>query len=187
MFAEKAEKVFNAAAFTLRFKSGAWTSTLRLMSIRTHFRSRMKTHILLISFALAVAFPSLVRADKPEVPDEDEVKTLTENSLTSFGKGVKKKDFSKFYDDIAVVWQKQTSPEKLKELFKDFLDKDVDLPAIVKEKEPVFNHPAEIGENDVLVIKGYYPTTPHRVIFTLKYLQEEDEWKLVGITVDLAE
>lgn len=143
-------------------------------------------HIVVLALA-CLTVPSLVRAEKPEVPDEADLKTMTEESLTSFGRGVKKKDFSKFYEDIAVVWQKQTTPEKLKDLFKDFLGKDIDLPAIVKEMDPVFNHPAAIGENDVLEIKGYYPTTPHRVIFTLKYLEEEDEWKLVGITVDLAE
>jgi hypothetical protein len=137
----------------------------------------------LISLSLVTA----VALHAAEVPDEADVLALTKKSLISFGKGVKKKDFSAFYEDIATIWQKQTTPDKLKEGFKDFLGKDIDIPSIVKEMEPVFNHPAAIGDNDVLVIKGYYPTTPHRVVFELKYLEEEDEWKLVGVNVDLKE
>ena len=144
-----------------------------------------------LQIAVALALVSLTvparHVSAADVPDEADLKTLTEDSLTSFGKGVKKKDFSSFYEDIAEIWQKQTTPEKLKELFKDFLDKDIDLPSVVKEMEPVFNHPAAIGANDVLEIKGYYPTTPHRVVFDLKYLEEDGEWKLVGINLDLKE
>ena len=148
-------------------------------------------NFLKIAAGIALALASLTIPTRhviaADVPDEADLKTMTENSLTSFGRGVKKKDFSKFYEEIAVVWQKQTTPEKLQELFKDFLGKDIDLPSVVKEMEPVFNHPAAIGENDVLEIKGYYPTTPHRVIFDLKYLEEDGDWKLVGIAVDLKE
>jgi hypothetical protein len=37
------------------------------------------------------------------------------------------------------------------------------------------------------VLKGYYPTAPNKVKFQLKYLEEDGEWKLVGIKVDLEE
>jgi hypothetical protein len=122
-----------------------------------------------------------------EVPEETELKSMTEASLLSFGRAVKKKDFSKFYEDVASVWQKQTSPEKLAEVFSEFFDKGIDLPSVVKDMEPIFNHPAAIGANDVLLIQGYYPTKPNRVIFKLKYLSEEGEWKLFGIDVNLKE
>jgi hypothetical protein len=134
---------------------------------------------------LALVMTAAVRA--AEVPDDEEVKALTESSLTSFDRAVKKKDFSKFYEEIAALWKTQTSPEKLKEAFKDFFDKDFDLPSVMKAKEPVFNHPPAIGDDEVLVIKGYYPTTPNRVIFQLKYLEEDGDWKLLGINVNLAE
>ncbi|MEY2440034.1 MAG: hypothetical protein QOI34_1419, partial [Verrucomicrobiota bacterium] len=84
-------------------------------------------------------------------------------------------------------WQKQTTPEKLQASFSDFLDKDIDIPAVVKELEPVFNQPASIDSDGVLTIKGYYPTKPNRVIFQLKYLEEDGDWGLVGIDVKLKE
>ena len=139
--------------------------------------------LLLITLSLVAAI-TLQAAD---VPEEADIKSMTESSLLSFGKAVKKKDFSAFYESVATIWQKQTTPEKLQEAFQEFVGQDIDLPSVIKEMEPVFNHPAEIGANDVLIIKGYYPTTPNRVIFQLKYLEEEGDWKLVGIDVKLKE
>jgi hypothetical protein len=145
-------------------------------------RTLMKT-LFLISFSLAVA----VAMHAAEVPEDSELKSMTERSILSFGRAVKKQDFSEFYDEIAEVWQKQTSPKKLLQSFEDFLDKKIDIPRAIEEKEPVFNHAAKINSDDVLLIKGYYPTTPNRVVFELKYLQEDDEWKLAGIDVNLTE
>jgi hypothetical protein len=121
------------------------------------------------------------------IPDEAQLKSMTENAIVSFGEGVKEENFSQFYTAIADAWQKQTSPEKLAAAFKDFFDKEIDLPAAIKEIEPIFNQPATINSEGVLVTKGYYPTTPNRVVFQLKYLQEEDDWKLAGIDVKLKE
>ncbi len=136
---------------------------------------------------IPLLFVATLAASAAEVPEEADIKSMTESSLRSFGKAVKKQDFSGFYEDIASIWQKQTTAEKLQASFKEFLGKGIDLPSVVKEMEPVFNHAAEIGANDVLIIKGYYPTKPNRVVFQLKYLEEEGDWKLVGIDVDLKE
>jgi hypothetical protein len=121
------------------------------------------------------------------IPGEEELKSMTDSSILSFGEAIKDKDFSGFYTEIAAIWQTQTSAEKLNETFKDFVDKDIDLPSALKGMEPVFDRPASIGSNGVLVVQGYYPTKPNRVVFQLKYLKEEDEWKLVGINVNLKE
>src|SRR5207248_2886794 len=120
-------------------------------------------------------------------PDTDELKSMTQSSILSFGRAVKKRDFSGFYKETADIWQKQTTPEKLRDAFKDFYDKDIDLPAAVKGIEPVFNHPAEIDSDGALKVQGYYPTKPNRIVFQLKYLKEGEDWKLVGVNVNLKE
>lgn len=125
--------------------------------------------------------------ESSDVPDESDLKAMTDTSVLAFGEAVKEKDFSDFYEDIASVWQKQTTPEKLQEAFKDFYGKNIDLPLAIKGMDPILNHPAKVGSNGVLVIQGYYPTKPNRVVFELKYLDEEDEWKLVGVDVNLKE
>ena len=144
----------------------------------------MKKQLLLITLSLAAA----VALPAAEVPDEADVQTLAEDSLRTFGQGLKDKDFSEFYDEIASAWQQQTTAEKLMEAFSKFLDKDLDLPAIVEKLEPVFK-PAPVIESveshELLVIKGYYPTKPSQLNFQLKYLEEEGDWKLVGINIDI--
>jgi hypothetical protein len=142
-----------------------------------------------VKFAIKAAAKTEKESDESaaEVPEEKELKKMTESSLVSFGRAVKAKDFSEFYEDVAKVWQKQTTAKKLQDAFKDFLDKNIDLPSVVKEMKPVFNHPAAIDSDGVLLVQGYYPTKPNRVIFKLKYLDEEGDWKLVGVNVNLAE
>ena len=132
-------------------------------------------------FALLIALPVLAAA--PKVPSETELKSMTLESLLAFNKGIQAEDFTAFYEETAKLWQEQTTPEKLKEAFSEFIDKHLDISSI-KKNEPVFNKPAEIDADGVLVVTGYYPTTPKRVVFQLKYLQEEGDWKLVGIKVD---
>jgi hypothetical protein len=138
-----------------------------------------KAYLVFLAWTVsAVAF-----AATPKVPSETELKSMTLDTLLTFNKGVQAKDFTGFYKEIAKLWQEQTSPEKLQGLFQDFIDKKLDISPI-KKLEPVFNKPAEINSDDVLVINGYYPTTPKRVVFRLQYLQEEGDWKLVGIKLD---
>jgi len=123
----------------------------------------------------------------PEVPDKDELKSLVNDSMDSFGDAITDKDFSGFYLDIASVWQQQTSAEKLSESFKDFYGKDIDISAAIQDKDPIFDKPAAIESNGVMVVQGHYPTQPNRIVFTLKYVNEEEEWKLVGVDVKTKE
>jgi hypothetical protein len=151
---------------------------------------RRRLPLLNLRFLLSTATFLLIAAvglRAADIPAAADLKSMTEETLTSFGESVKKRDFSSFYEDIAEIWQKQTSAEKLKAGFKDFLDKGIDLPSIVEEMDPIFDHPAEINADDCLVIKGHYPTKPNTVSFQLKYLKEEDDWKLVGIDVKAGE
>jgi hypothetical protein len=116
------------------------------------------------------------------VPSESDLKSMTLESLLAFNDGVQKKDFSNFYKQLSPLWQEETTPEKLKELFKGFIEKGIDI-APIKKLQPVFSKDATIDKDDMLVIAGYYPTTPKKVVFELKYLEEKGDWKLAGIGV----
>lgn len=142
----------------------------------------MKKLLLPILF-LVTALP--IRA--AEVPEKSEIKKMTNESMTSFGEALKKKDFTEFYNSVAEIWKKQTSPEKLMDAFKAFSGPNFDILGIVQELKPTFEPAAEVNSDGVLIIKGYYPTKPAHVVFQLKYLEEENEWKLVGINVHTEE
>ena len=56
---------------------------------------------------------------------EAELKKLTDATLLSFNGAVQSQDFTAFYESTAKLWQKETSPDKLKAAFKSFIDKKI--------------------------------------------------------------
>jgi len=133
--------------------------------------------LLLVSLAL--------RTEAQKAPPEKELKTMVRNSLIAFNDAVQEKNFAGFHKhELATVFRDQVPVEKFTAVFKEFLDKGYDISNIAKS-EPVFDEPAKIDSNGVLVLKGSYPTKPNKVIFTLKYLQEKSAWKMVGINVQV--
>jgi len=117
-------------------------------------------------------------------PSEKEAKRLALDSLLAFNKGLKAKNFDSFYERIAKLWQAQTTPAKLKEIFQGFLDQDAHISGI-SEVEPVFDSKPAIDSDGFLVLKGSYPTQPSKVFFELRYVFEDEAWELVGINVNL--
>lgn len=118
------------------------------------------------------------------VPSEAEAKRLALDSLMAFNKALTTKNFDSFYAQIAKLWQAQTTSAKLKEIFQPFLAQDADISGIA-ELEPVFDSKPAINEDSFLALKGSYPTQPSKVFFDLTYVYENQEWKLVGINVNL--
>ena len=50
---------------------------------------------------------------------------------------------------------------------------------------PSFDEKASINEDGVLVIKGRYPTQPSQVYFEQKYITEGQDWKVIGLNVNI--
>lgn len=126
-----------------------------------------------------------------DVPDEDEIKSISDKMLLDWNKAMQKDDFAAFYkNDCAKVWQEQTTAEKLGELFnKQFGGQKIDFSSAVNEMEPTFEPEpaiAKVGDFEVLTVQGYYDTKPNRFSFKLKLVQEDEAWKLVGINITAA-
>ncbi len=118
------------------------------------------------------------------IPTDKEAKRLALDSLLAFNKALKAKSFEGFYGQIAKLWQAQTTPAKLKEIFQAFLDRDAHISGIA-DVEPVFDSKPALDSDGFLVLKGSYPTQPSKVLFELKYIYEEEIWELVGINVNI--
>ncbi|HSH38709.1 MAG TPA: hypothetical protein VK993_07980 [Chthoniobacterales bacterium] len=123
-------------------------------------------------------------AQTPLVPSQKELETLTEESLLAFNKAIQAKDFTRFHKRISALWREQITPANLKSIFQTFVDQEIDLAAISK-LDPVFDQPAAIDDDGVLVVQGHYSTAPTAVQFRLKYVNERAAWKLMGIKVDV--
>jgi hypothetical protein len=119
-----------------------------------------------------------------KVPTEEEAQVLVRDSLIAFNAAVQTKSFVDFHKQIAVMWQKQVTPERLAQLFDVFIKGEVNISGVAR-LEPTFDKPPATNANGLLELKGSYPTRPSRVMFDLAYLYEGDEWKLVKINVNV--
>jgi len=119
-----------------------------------------------------------------KMPTENECKALVRHTLLTFDGALEEKSFAAFYADIAPMWQKQTTPEKLQALFQSFIDADVRIGSIAK-LEPAFDPAPALNEDSLLVLKGVYASKPAPVRFDLAYLYQSPDWKLVKINVKI--
>jgi 2C-methyl-D-erythritol 2,4-cyclodiphosphate synthase len=126
---------------------------------------------------------TLTSQGAPAIPSGAELKKLTDQSLLSFNSAVQKADFTDFYKSTAKLWQKQTTPDQLKEVFQMFIDKKLDLEGVIKKRVPTFDPAPAMNADDFLEVHGAYDVDGDSLTFTLKYTTEASAWKLVGIDV----
>lgn len=131
-----------------------------------------------------MGFQMSVVPDVEAIPDADQLQKLVTQSLLDFNSGVEAKDFTDFYGTISKTWQGQTSAEKLAEVFKSFVENQIDISPI-QDVSPEFSEPVAIDNNGVMHIRGSYPTQPLRVVFELNYVYERSNWKLLGVSLNL--
>lgn len=121
-----------------------------------------------------------------QLPPDEKSKALIQDTLLDFNQAIQDKSFDGFHTTISRAWQEQITADKLKEVFQQFMDKNLDISAI-KRVDPVLSDPPEINSDGLLILKGYYPTRPFKVNFQLKYIYEHPAWKLFGLNVNVKE
>ena len=139
----------------------------------------------------AILLACLAPVFAAEVPDEDEIKTISDKMLLDWNSAMQKGDFTAFYkNDCAKVWQGQVSADQLRDMMANqFGGQKVDFSGAIEEMEPNFEPEptiSKVGDFEVLTIPGYYDTKPNRFSFRLKLVEEDEDWKLVGINVEAA-
>src|SRR3954463_12408614 len=91
--------------------------------------------ILVVALLLALTLSS---GGAEPLPSAAEIKKLTDQSLLEFNRAVQKADFTEFYKSTAKLWQEQTTPGKLKEIFQSFIDRKFDMEEVIKKQAPTF-------------------------------------------------
>jgi hypothetical protein len=120
------------------------------------------------------------------MPSPGDLAALTHRSMRLFAAAVARDDFSELHSAIAGAWKRQMSESELRNTFKTFVDKKVPL-TVVETSQPVFTEKPSIDSDGILSATGHYPTKPVRVAFTLRFLNEESQWRLAGIEVSTKE
>jgi hypothetical protein len=87
-----------------------------------------------------------------------------------------------FHAKLSKPFRQQFSPDRLAESFQDFARNDIDFDIIAAYK-PVYDPVPRIDADGKLLVKGWFPTTPTRVVYDLKFIPSDGEWKLIGINV----
>jgi hypothetical protein len=117
-----------------------------------------------------------------KVPNERTLETLVKSSLVSFNDAVSTGNFEVLHARLAKPLRDKFTPEQLAKIFKEFADKDAELYVITTYK-PVYDPPPSIDEKGILLVKGFFPTEPSRVVFDFKFIPSDGEWRLVAINV----
>jgi hypothetical protein len=117
-----------------------------------------------------------------KVPSERALEALVKVTLLSFNDANVTGNYTVFHAKLSKPFRQQFSPERLEETFKDFARKEVDFDIIAAYK-PVYAPAPRVDDEGKLLVKGYFPTEPARVVYDLKFIPSDGEWKLIGINV----
>ncbi len=130
-----------------------------------------------------VAVCSKTEARGIEAPSNDQVVALVDQSMRLFMTSVREKSMQTFWNHVSLQAQQRHSIAQLDEAFKGFYT-GVSLKGDpIAGKSPVFNTQPLVDANGWLVVEGYYPTTPARLEFRLRYVAEGLAWKVSSINL----
>jgi hypothetical protein len=142
--------------------------------------ARLVALVVLSVVALSLAVPAAQAQNK--LPTERGLEALVKASLLSFNDANVTGNYTVFHAKLSKPFRQQFSPEKLKETFREFAEKDIDIDIIAAMK-PTYDPAPLIDDNGKLVVKGSFPTEPARVVFELDFIPSDAEWKLVRINI----
>lgn len=118
-----------------------------------------------------------------KVPSNDELVKLVHASMLAFGTSIDAKNMTHFHSQISNLWQSQYSPEKLEEAFGKLYNLGAKWSSL-QNLSPIFEGTPALNDKGILVVSGYYPTSPDLLTYTQKYIREGAAWKLYGLNIN---
>lgn len=137
---------------------------------------------LIAALVLFLAVSSAQAQNK--VPSEFTLEVLVKTSLLSFNDANVTGNYAVLHAKLSKPFRQEFPPERLKEAFKEFSEKDIDI-EVVAALKPSYDPPPSIDSEGKLVVKGYFLTEKTRINFDLAFIPSDGEWKLIRIKVKL--
>ena len=131
---------------------------------------------------LVVLLLPFAAAAQSKVPKPQVLEALVKASLLSLNDAVVTGNYTVFHAKLSKPFRQQFTPERLQETFKDFAAKDIDFDIIAAYK-PVYEPEPRVDDAGKLLVKGWFPTEPARVVYDLEFIPSDGEWKLIRIKV----
>ena len=135
-----------------------------------------------LGLALSLACPGGALAQG--MPGATQQEQLVKITLLTFNDANITGNYTVLHAKLSKPFRDQFSPDKLKEIFKDFVAKEITIDPIAT-LPPVATDPAKIGDDGILTLTGYFDTKPKQVKYRLRYLPSDGSWKAIGIKVDV--
>jgi hypothetical protein len=117
-----------------------------------------------------------------QLPTAEYQETLIKNSLLTLNDANVTGIYEVLHAKLSKPFRDQFTPDKLKEIFKTFVDQKADW-AFIAAKPPVPTGEATIDERGALHLRGYFDTKPSRLNYDINYVPSEGQWKPLGINV----
>ena len=140
----------------------------------------MKALRLLALFGAFVLAASALAQNK--VPGERALEALVKVTLLTFNDANVTGNYTVFHAKASKPFRQQFPPERLEETFKEFAEKAIDFDVIAAYK-PVYDPEPLVDKDGKLLVKGWFPTEPARVVYDLIFIPSDGEWKLLSINV----
>ena len=129
--------------------------------------------------ALLLAAPA--RAENT-VPSAELQEILIKTSLLTLNDANLTGNYTVLHAKLAKPFREQFNPDRLKQVFKPFADKKLDLGPIAG-KPPIVTADTLIDNRGALLLRGYFDTAPSRVNYELDFLPSEGLWKPIMLNV----
>jgi hypothetical protein len=125
-------------------------------------------------------------AQAQKAPDERGQEVLIKVSLLTFNDANVTGNYSVLHAKLAKPFREQFSPERLKETFKSFSEKNIDFD-LIAAMAPVATEETKVDDRGVLMLRGYFDTKPSRLTYTLDFIRSDGDWKLIRLHVKLGD
>jgi hypothetical protein len=147
---------------------------LRLSTFVDSWPIRIGTWALLLSISTPVIAQN--------IPSEARQEALIKSALLTFNDANLSGDYTVMNALASKPFRDTITPQKLKEAFKVFNEKQLDISGVILAK-PVATKPTAVDSDGVMISEGYFDTANMRVNYTLKHLLSDGKWKLLGVNV----
>ncbi len=138
--------------------------------------------VAVIGVLVALFAVGSARAQAIPTPTESEV--LIKTTLLTFNDANVTGNYTVLNAKLSKPFRDQFSADKLKTVFKEFADKHIDFD-VIAAKPSIATQDAVIDGEGVLLLAGYFDTTPKKVKYQLKFIRSDGEWKPLAINVDI--
>lgn len=120
---------------------------------------------------------------KGEVPSEETLRPIAAETIRDFDAALQKGDFSDFYANISEMWQSQITAADLDKAFAPIAAQKNEYK--LKPDAPLAFSSKPFLKDEVLEINGSYQNTKGKNMpFRLRYVEENGNWKLLGIRLN---